>query len=1303
MSTILPFGSNTLTTYIYESFSYTISNPAPGTYTLTTSNTPGIPPGYLVNNGSNVVFATTSNGMSTGVQVFTVTARDVCGTAVAVSSNTVNNNAGQFTNETGGSYTGCNFTFYKNEPLGEPYYTTIPLVAPFAISTPTAVPTLPPGLTYSNTGGPSVWAIVGTPITTVPQSNYLIIGKGIGGDAGKIVTTRFGMSVSNERIVTTQTGSTIVSPMTVGSAIAARQITARFPPYPEGGDLRYSWSGLPDGIYVTNSIDDVVTSPFTASDFLHTLNFQGTPTLAAANAYRDANITSNVVTFTATRTNPLPQISTTLPYTFAFGETVLFDTPPAPTVYTGLAIDASSISYRAQTYFSTGAPITSISSPNLRTDLSLNFVAGTGRAYLTGTPSGTTGTATYTIRATNSNAVTRDLSATITVASDVVSFLSPPTPVVDVCYNFVLSRPISLDLSGYYPSNIQFQASAASGKAITYSASGLTGTGLSLSNVSANVVQLVGVPDTITPLSTVTVTASATGSPATASRTFKLIIQDDVITISDIPAASRDFIQNRTITPIQVSATTLSGRPVTSFSSLDLPTGLVVSSTGLITGTPEDSGSGTFSITASTGYSSQSRTYAYQTIPDNAVIVIPTTTNVVSMPTFSNAEFEILTYSGKAGSFSNIPLFPPTRTGAGLVEPAQAFDISLGWAGSNLVANFSSNPILAPEYRFLIQGSVGTFAQYTQVNLVVNSPPTVQHIAIAASDIVTASNTVSSPPIPTVTGTISVATDSPISFPSSNLVSPVASGPKVWSPTYSFSNIEGNGYDLARNSNVVIAVLGSNIIRSTDYGNTWTTIPSSNIQTLSYVYGPLYSGYPWADPNPNGYVRRRFANPVFGAIACDGTSNWWAIGEGSWDISSTFLTTSNVWAPMAVIRKSTDNGLTWTDVSATGYPLPSYSISTPFTGLLSFWMQKAKLAYNAGRLFYTGEPPAAFSFDISGLYIADVSDVSVWTPPSGASIGVATGIAFSNSVAVAVGKTDRLSSSNVSFISSNNGTSWTLESSVAGGTDVIQKYGVWGVLGYGFSRDLTSWTGGFGSGDAVTENGVTWLSGGSSGWRGQRWFYSPDPPYSNVPGSTDIITPTVDICASVYLKRLYADVTSNPATTATMFIPYDASGIAFTSPTQTQYTNWQFVPISTIDVTATNPVPGNFLYYYASGLPRGLTLTPDGAGVAATITGTPSQFSDAFQRVVLYAALSPGGGGGGVAALPLSMRTILPTVQKQQTSAGAWTSLVRQYTVVNAAENSINGRTLPATEPPLGEFTRPYPPDEVSVLPCPKC
>jgi len=178
---------------------------------------------------------------------------------------------------------------------------------------------------------------------------------------------------------------------------------------------------------------------------------------------------------------------------------------------------------------------------------------------------------------------------------------------------------------------------------------------------------------------------------------------------------------------------------------------------------------------------------------------------------------------------------------------------------------------------------------------------------------------------------------------------------------------------------------------------------------------------------------------------------------------------------------------------------------------------------------------------------------------------------------------------------------------------------------------------------------------------------------------------------------------SNGSPTLTMAITNDPSGIAFVSPTQTSYTNWQFVPIPEISVLATNPVPGDFLYYYATGLPRGLTLNLDASGIAASITGISARYSDAYERVVLYATLNPGGGGGGVAALPLAMRTILPTVQKQQTSAGAWTSLVRQYTVVNAAQNSVNGRVLPSTESTLGEFTRPEPPDSTSAPGDPNC
>jgi hypothetical protein len=75
----------------------------------------------------------------------------------------------------------------------------------------------------------------------------------------------------------------------------------------------------------------------------------------------------------------------------------------------------------------------------------------------------------------------------------------------------------------------------------------------------------------------------------------------------------------------------------------------------------------------------------------------------------------------------------------------------------------------------------------------------------------------------------------------------------------------------------------------------------------------------------------------------------------------------------------------------------------------------------------------------------------------------------------------------------------------------------------------------------------------------------------------------------------------------------------------------------------------------------------------------------------------------GVTLLTLGFRVIVPSIERQQTSAGSWTSLVRQYTVVNAAQNSVNGKVRPATESLLGEFIRPEPPDVVSATGDPNC
>jgi hypothetical protein len=109
-------------------------------------------------------------------------------------------------------------------------------------------------------------------------------------------------------------------------------------------------------------------------------------------------------------------------------------------------------------------------------------------------------------------------------------------------------------------------------------------------------------------------------------------------------------------------------------------------------------------------------------------------------------------------------------------------------------------------------------------------------------------------------------------------------------------------------------------------------------------------------------------------------------------------------------------------------------------------------------------------------------------------------------------------------------------------------------------------------------------------------------------------------------------------------------------------------------------------------LPRGLTFN----SVTNTLSGTPMLIGTT--STVFYVK-----DGVGVTVFSLEIRVILPSIDRQQTSAGAWTSLVRQYTVVNAAQNSLNGKTLPATRPPLGEFLRPAPPDVVNDPICPKC
>ena len=198
--------------------------------------------------------------------------------------------------------------------------------------------------------------------------------------------------------------------------------------------------------------------------------------------------------------------------------------------------------------------------------------------------------------------------------------------------------------TGYYTTPIIFTAvSTAAAYPITYTSSiDFSLYGLVFNSSTGT---LTGIP-TI-PLSEVTVTITATEGTigTTGFTTIKLTISEDEFTW---PIYSPTYFQNRDITPFQfVMTSTLSERPIQSFSSTTLPTGLVITAGGLLSGTPTEfpvGGTGTFIIIATTGYSTLNRTYTYTMIQDQLLIVQTNGSDSIST-IFTGVEYRAIQYS----------------------------------------------------------------------------------------------------------------------------------------------------------------------------------------------------------------------------------------------------------------------------------------------------------------------------------------------------------------------------------------------------------------------------------------------------------------------------------------------------------------------------------------------------------------------------------------------------------------------------------------------------------------------------------
>ena len=690
----LSFGSYTLPVFLYENFSYVISNAVnPSSVVKPITRSSGLAAGLFADTSSNFTFAGNGASLTAGsTESFSYIVKDGLGNSYT-SSNQVPVGVGRLTDLSGNSVSGNRYEFYKNEPISP-----IQMKGPFTLcNSVLSVPTLPPGLQFYVSG--SNLDISGTPLTTLPTSNYLIIAKDAS-SGSKIVTTSNTFVVSNERILYDLCGSPIVT-MTVDTPISPRILTAQFPPYPSGGTLKYAWQTFPDGLSVFDVCGNDKTASnsfgFLTTDPTHVFTISGTPSLAAAYAYA-AGGNSVVRTIEGTRVNPLPTIISNLALTFTFVETILFDPVTLPTFYTSNAIDSSANFFRAVTYFSSGAgtAISNIFSPDLRSDLSLVFIPGLSRANLSGTPL-TAGTADYTIRAINSNGTSRDYTRTFTVSNDSISFSSPIG--TDLCYSFILSRPVDLAKTGYYSSNIQFRATAASGRTVSLSAPALTGTGLSLDSNGV----ITGIPSSVTPLSTLTVTATAAGSPATATRDVSFSILNDVFTFADISASSLTFIQNVPITPFQVSVTTLSERNILNYSEIGFPSGLSINPAGVVSGTSLGSNSGTVTFGATTGYASGSSNYSFTVTPDSILFVGPNSTYAYTAgQVITPIEIDAFVYSG-----ATVDRFDLSLT------PSYGLDVSstTGTLSGTWTTGIPPGTVLPASCNFTINATAGTFIQ----------------------------------------------------------------------------------------------------------------------------------------------------------------------------------------------------------------------------------------------------------------------------------------------------------------------------------------------------------------------------------------------------------------------------------------------------------------------------------------------------------------------------------------------------------------------------------------------------------------
>ena len=1117
-----------------------------------------------------------------------------------------------------------NLVFYRNEPSSNPVFSLVTSPAQIVYS----ASTLPTGLSFARTAS-NAFALTGTPTVQTFASNYTILGQDT---SGRTYTTQVSMIVNPERLIIDVSGSLTPSGLSSNAPIEPITFTSRFPPYnnPDRA-VTYSWFPAPpaglqfrrkDGIPITGLSAQV--GGVGGVDLSFELTLSGTITSDQIRSYASNNGTSTSIVLNGVRTNGGGLLSPAIPktITFSFAETILFDSN-VPRLYVGQPV--SDFYYSAKTYFPfISNSITSIEIIDgfIPDGLDASFTQSTQRFTFRGTPT-TASTYSFTLQATNntSNATTVSLPILLTTSNDRITI----TPITDACYNFIQFRPLRIGKAGFYPSNISYTGKADSGGTVVFTGANLpTGVSIVATDASAGVYDLSGMPTTPAGSSIATLTASVALTGATATKTFAYSVSEEAFTFNDLSLA---FSENVLTAPKVVSATTLSDQPVIRYASPTIPAELQIANTGRITGAIITSTNGSFDVTAFTAYSSGSKTYSYTVTPDS-VLLQPASYRTVTAPG-CNVSIPINGYSASATTVSNYQI------------SSGSYGLGIGSTSGLLSGTLSTS--LPTITTFTLSGSAGDVTGTLVGTMITNNLPVnrAQMIGLDASAL-----------------SIYSSDDNGVTFA------------KV-------------GSTLSTTSALTIGTNGSNIY----------LIPTSSNVVLKSTDGAVYTQKPFTGNSP---VMTAIANKT-------GTSTWWIAGS--------IQTGTNTRA--VYIYKSTDDGETWgTGTLVSPLTDRGGNIEPYTTSYQAYINGGVALAYKDGVLLIGGD-----------RILRSTDEGASWSSVLG---GFAQEVAYFSleheTVWLATGSDLYRSRTSVPY----TGATTTIKYSVDAGltwtnTSAFNMFAY--EIRYGLGQWMATGLDWVGPSEAVVArvrysfDGVTWtiLSAVPSvayasaftkapplpitlGFDETDWvlFRTPDDgaitryvhPFSTpltIGWASAAVSSSEPVVTGTSRFTSYVAQTIDPgADVTTITFPLPNTGPLFTSPAQTTYIIWQYMPIPSITFFA----PGATAYFI-SALPVGLSWD------APTRTISGACVTLGTQSFTVYAQNS------GLTALTITLIVEVPRIVKQQTGAGAYTSLVRQYTTVNAAQKARDTRAFPTQVSGIGEFASPYPPAVITPSNCP--